>query len=264
MHVVAVTRWGAPLDGELSALSARLGVVAYDLRMRLAGGLPAIFARVDDATEASEHVAFLRGRGHGAVACDAEVVAGPEDQIRPADFELGATALGVVSGGQRFELPYGDILAMVHATRHAAAEETVTKTEKRLSLGRAVLSGGVMLRKKVQTTETTVTEDQESVIYVFCRSLSAPCVLAEHGLRYDGLGEERQLTTAQNFSLLSEKLKSLAPGALDDDRLVKHKRRSEIARFAGGANRRRLETSNASENDLAAFLVFRAHLEGQL
>ena len=83
MHVVAVTRWGLPLEEELPELAARLGVLAYDLRLRLAGGLPALFVRVEDGTEAAGHVTFLRARGHGAVVCDAEAVPGPEDQLVP-------------------------------------------------------------------------------------------------------------------------------------------------------------------------------------
>ena len=104
MHVVAVTRWGSPLQGELPELAARLGMVAYDLRLRLAGVLPAVFAQVEEKMEAAGHVEFLRARGHGAIACDAEAVPGPEDQIVPVDFEPTATALrGTCAQGRHFE-----------------------------------------------------------------------------------------------------------------------------------------------------------------
>ena len=45
---------------------------------------------------------------------------------------------------------------------------------------------------------------------------------------------------------------------------LKHKRRADISVLAGGGKEHRVETSNAGENDLAAFLLVRGHLEGQL
>ena len=263
--MVAVTRWGSPLEEELSELAARLGVVAYDLRLRLAGGLPALFARVEHGTEAADHVAFLRARGHGAVACDAEVVPGPADQLVPLDFEMTATALrGVCTQGRRFELPVTTIFALLHAACVTSAEQTVTTKEKKFSLGRAVVTGGMVLRKKVDRVTKTAIQDQERMIYMFYGSDKAPCVWKELTLRWEGLGDERQLTTTQNFSTLAEKLRTLAPNAFHDQRLLKHKRRADISVFAGGGKERLLQTSNAGENDLAAFLLVRGHLEGQL
>jgi hypothetical protein len=265
MYVVAVMRWGPPLQEELPALAARLGMVAYDLRLRLTGGLPVVFARVADGVEAAGHVEFLRARGHGAVSCDADAVPGPEDQLVPIDFEPTATALhGMSTGGRRFELPYTEILAMVHVACVTSAEHTVTTQEKKFAPGRAVLSGGMVLRKKVDRVDKTVTQEQEQMIYMFCGSHPALCVWKELTLRYEGLGDQRQLTAAQNFATLSKRLRTLAPHAFHDQRLLTHKRRADISVFAGGARERRLETSNARENDLAAFLLVRGYLEGQL
>ena len=265
MHVVAVTRWGSPLQEELPELAARLDMVAYDLRLRLAGGLPALFEWVEDGAEAAGHVEFLRARGHGAVACDTEAIPGPEDQLVPVDFELTATALrGVCTQGRRFDLPGTEILALVHVACVTSAEHTVTTQEKKFAPGRALLSGGMMPSKNVDRVDRTTTQDQERMIYMFLRSHPAPCVWKELTLRWDGLGDQRQLTTAQNFATLSEKLRALAPHAFHDQRLLKHKRRADISVFAGGAKERRVETSNAGENDLAAFLLVRGHLEGQL
>jgi hypothetical protein len=139
----------------------------------------------------------------------------------------------------------------------------VTTQEKRFAPGRAVLSGGMVLRKKVDRVDKTVTQEQEQMIYMFCRS-HPPYVWKELTLRYEGLGDQRQLTAAQNFATLSKRLRSLTPHAFHDQRLLTQRRRSDISLVAGGARERRLETSNARENDLAAFLLVRGYLEGQL
>ena len=242
MHVVAVTRWGLPLEEELPELAARLGVLAYDLRLRLAGGLPALFVRVEDGTEAAGHVTFLRARGHGAVVCDAEAVPGPEDQLVPLNFEVTATALrGICTQGRRFELPAATIFALLHVACVTSAEHTVTTTKKKFSLGRAVATGGMVLRKKVDHVSKSATQDQERMIYMFYGSRKAPCVWKELTLRWEGLGDERQLTTAQNFATLTEKLRTLAPNAFHDQPPVE----AQAASRHLGARRRGKRTSGS-------------------
>ena len=230
VHVVAVTRWGPPLQQELPEL-----------------------------------VKFLRARGHGAVTCNADTVPGPEDQLVPVELELNAAAIGGRSTqGSRFELPYEEIFALVHAACVTSAEHSVTTKERKFAVGRAVLSGGMMLRKKVDRVDTTVTAEQEQMLYMFCRAHPAPYVWKELTLHYEGLGDRLKLTTAQNFATLAESLRTCAPHAFHDQGLLMHKRRASISAFAVGTKDRRVETSNARENDLAAFLLVQGHIEGQL
>jgi hypothetical protein len=84
VFVVAITRWARPLEEELVELAAIVGEVPYDLRLRLAGTLPAIFGRTSDRQEAIERLGMLRGRGHGAVACDVDRVPRVKRCCRPA------------------------------------------------------------------------------------------------------------------------------------------------------------------------------------
>jgi len=234
-------------------------------RSRLAGGLPAVFARVEDGKEAAAYVEFLRARGHGAVACDLEAIPGPEAQVVPVDFELTPTALrGSSTEGVRFEIPYTAIAALIHAASVSGTEHTVTTKEKKFSASRALLSGGMVLRKTVDRVEKTVSEEQEQMIYLFSRSHPPLSVWKERTLRYEGLGGERQLTKVQNFAVLSKRLRTLAPHAFHDERLLTQKRRAEISLLSVGAKERHLETSNGTENDLAAFLLVGGYLEGQI
>lgn len=265
MHVVAVTRWGTPFDQALPELAARLGMVAYDLRLRLGGGLPVVFVRVAEASEAAEHLTFLRARGHGAVACDGRSIPGPEHQLVPADFEPTATAMrGKCTQGRPFELRYADIFAMIHASCVTSAERTVTTQQKQFAPGRAILSGGMVLRKTVDRVDKTVEQEQERTIYVFCRSQPFVTVWRELTLSYQGLGDSLRPTAVQNFQTLSNGLRKLTPQAFHDERLLTNKRSADVPAFAAGAKDPGVDVSNASELDLAAFLLVRGHIEGQL
>ena len=193
MHIVAVTQWGTPLEEELPALAARLGMLAYDLRQRLAGGIPAVFATVGDGMVADGHMQFLRSRG--AWCSHVRRRRGPttEDQLVPCDFELSAAAVrGSFTQSRRFELPYAEIFALVHAASVTSDEHTVTTQEKKISLGRAVLSGGMMFRKKVERIDKKVTaEQQQNPLHVLPRA-TYTYVWKELTLRYEGLGDDRK------------------------------------------------------------------------
>ena len=72
MHVVAITFLASPLETEAAELAAHLGTTAYEERLKLAAGLPAIVLMSADASRARQLCADLQSRGHGAVTCSAD------------------------------------------------------------------------------------------------------------------------------------------------------------------------------------------------
>ena len=125
MYVVAITRWGPPLETELAHLASEVGETAYDLRRRLAGPLPVLLARVDFPTRAAQLVAMLRGRGHGAVACDEARVARSEQMLSPNSylFEGELLNLSHPSWGTR-PLRVAALTALVVARTHVVEQKT--------------------------------------------------------------------------------------------------------------------------------------------
>lgn len=265
MLLVAVARWGAPLETELAALAGLLSAVAYDLRLRIAGVLPVVLATTPDEARARQLVHALRARGHGVVVCDAADVPGPAQQRAPRDFEFGPSALtGTDSAGRPFELAYVEIALLVRASEIASAEQSKTTVHKKLDVTRAVMSGGLILNKKVERTKRSESETREQVLYVFARGRAAPFLFRETLLRYQGLGAARAATTMQNFVTLVQQLRERAPLALYDQRFIGQKRKAGLTAVVGVATDRRVENSNAGENDLGAYLLMLAHEQGQL
>ncbi len=265
MHVVALTRWGAAMDGELPVLAVWLGVTAYDLRLRLAGALPVVFALKPDAQSAEDFVARLRARSHGAVSCDATQVPGPGDQIVPREFELFASALrGKDDHGRPFELPYVEITGLIRAARVSNTQNTLTTKETKFDMGMAVMSGGLKMSKQIDKVERSGSEEREQTLHIFRRSRPEPLLCRELALRYQSLGAALKPTTAQNFATFVELLRARAPFAFHDQRLVTQKRKAGALSIAGPAKERSVATTNAGETDLAAALLMLAHEQGQL
>jgi hypothetical protein len=262
-YVVAITRWSRPPQEEAAALAPILGGTAYDLRMRLGGPLPVVVAVTEDSSAATELRSKLREMGHGAVACDLARVSPASAMCCPRELELGAMTLTAHDPDRgSTELAYHDIAAIVWA-RHATTTLTTTEEKRRrFSVGRAMLTGGLMVSKATTVRGARAEEEtQEQVVYLFRRSGEGHVLLHEGQLRYGGLGAARTPTRSQNFRVLVDLLRTRATGALFDARLATSHPRTETAPpgTPGSA-----ALSGVDVTDLTAHLVVIARLQDQI
>jgi hypothetical protein len=267
MHIVALTRWNQTrvLEQELAAMAQALELGLYDTRLRLVAAPPSILAQGLTLERAQALLGKLRERGHGAVATDVASVPGARTIVVAHAFELGSAEFVAIDEAQRrIALPYSALLGVVRATEVRSESQTTKSKETKLAIGTALLSGGLKMSKTVTKVETTGSSERQRVAYVFGSANPMPLLLREHLLRYDGLGPRRGTTAHQSFDALTAELRRCAPHALHDDRLLTHRRHAEAITVRGTTNDRAVGTTNASANDLAAYLLMLAHLQQQL
>lgn len=264
-YVVAVTRWGRPLEQELATFAKTSGLTAYDMRLRLTGELPVVFERTTDPDQAKAILKLLRDRDHGAVACDVDAVASSDELVPVRSFELEPTAVVFEqSSGQRERIEHDDVLALIRAM-HLHSERTGTKTQVRqLSLGRAALTGGLAFTKKVTKETRSVRNERQQVLYLFRRSGGPPVLLEERGMRYGGLGRQIGPSAIENFSTMVSLLRSRTPESFFDERLALRPRRKLDLRLSGPVSRTVASSSNVWATDLAAHLLVVAFVRNQL
>jgi hypothetical protein len=231
----------------------------------VAGALPAVVERTADPERARRLLGWLRGEGHGAVACDVGAVPDSEALPRWRGFELGSVALTLLEPQEgRQEVPFSELVAVVRAL-HVIEEESHSQTTKRqLSVSRAVVTGGLALTKRVTTESREQREGREEVAYVYAAGAPRPWLLREHHLHYEGLGDRRGRTTAECFRALVTALAERAPRALHDDRFVRQRRRDPDVRVSGTALGGVARRSNAGATDLAVHLLVLAHAQRML
>lgn len=263
MYAIALTRWGRPLEQELEFLSPLLGVSGYDLRMRLNAPPPLVLLRAGTPEEARNHLAQLRGRGHGAVAVDMSRVHSSATLYSPREFRFHPATLQLLDPTGNHELAYTDLLALIQASVRSQEQHTDVQKSRSFSLGRAALTGGLVMTKSKQKVTTQTRDERELVLYLFRKDGSA-VLLRESRLHYEGLGAEATHSAMLNFRKLAELLHQRAPHALFDDRLATQKRAASAQQLTGNALSQVLSSSNADENDLAAHLLAVGFLQGQL
>jgi hypothetical protein len=270
MHLVALTRWSPEhgLEHELLTLARAMRVAPYDARLKLAAPLPVVVAAGLALEPAQELLALLRQRGHGAVTCEASDIPAIARMPVARSFALQSAAMvaqvALDERKRELTLPYAQMLGIVRAAELSNTTQTLVTSEKKVALGRALLSGGVVTKKTVDKTRTNEVAERQQVAYVFVSTSPDPVLLKERSLSYEGLGAERAVTARESLEVLVDRLHRSAPSALLDDRLLVHKRRTDLTEVRGVTADRTVSASNAPANTLAAYLLMLGHLQGQL
>lgn len=210
-----------PRSDALELAARQLGLARADVAQRLAGTLPRVLLLDRDRAALERHAAALEALGFVTVACDPREVPTDSERVVARTLELGASSFVAVDrGGRRFEVAARALELVQRGQRSATTVETTTTKERRFDAGRAVLSGGLMMTRKVEKTDARETTTREAFAIVHVRD--APAVmLYERRLDYRFLGSEMQPSSFANLGRAVQRLLELAPGVALDDRAGK-------------------------------------------
>jgi hypothetical protein len=265
MHVVALTRLTAAFEADQKELASWISLSPYDFGLRVRAGLPALLGGFATMQEAESLVTKLRARGYGAVRSDSKDVAGSSEQRVPRDFHLtGGVLAGVDHAGKAFQLQLRDVVALIRATSILTIESNTTVEKSQFAIGRALATGGVVMKKKVAQTNSATSEEREQVLYLFGQSGQHPLLFRETRLHYQGLGAALKPVASQNFATLIQLLRAAAPHAFYDERFLKQKRKASSFSISAVGKDLSVASSNTDDTDLAAHLLVLAHDQNQL
>ena len=252
MDIVALLSLGTPVEVEAPLLAADLGSTTYETALLLRAPSPIPILRTDDRARALALLGRLRSRGHDAVACDASAVVSASSMLHVRAFALEPDALVVrTEAGATDRVPWGDFVAFVRAIHRTRSESIEKNTSQKFDLGRAALSGGLMVTKKVTTETKHASEEREPVLYAFRRH-GAPLLFAQSRVRYETLEAALRPSQMENFAVLARVLRERAPSAAYDERLLAARPQSD--RVRAGTNGA-ISSSTSDGVDLLAHLV---------
>jgi hypothetical protein len=253
VDIVALTALRSSVEEEAPRLAADLGTTPYDTGLLLRSPPPVLLLRTDDRARALTLLTRLRERGHEAVACDAAAVVAADDMFHGRAPRFEVDALEVTAGsGEAERVAWVDVVALVRAMHRTRTEHVEKSSERKFSLGRAAMSGGVLLTKSVTQTTKHASEEREQVLYVFRRG-GSPLFFTQSRTRYEGLGADLRPSQIENFSTLIRLLRERAPNAVYDERLLAP--RPGLDRVRVGAVSGSVSASSSDGIDLLAHLI---------
>lgn len=222
MFIVAIHYAQVGGQPEIQALANVLGKTAYEVRSRLTipvGG-PAVVGVFGDLETTRSVALKLKESGFQVLATSEEKVEeAAEFEVR--SFVLGETSFVVESRqGEQLQLAYTSIHSLLRGTEVFVDSETQTVTQKKFSVGRAMMTGGLIRNKKTKTSQTTTTHEREGFLRLYADGFPA-LVCKENALLYESLGDEMKPSRSANFTHLVGKLRAQATQATYDDRLIR-------------------------------------------
>jgi hypothetical protein len=231
--------------------AARLtGQAVADVRNRLAGPLPRVLLVEPDSARAQTLATALEAEGFAAIACDPRLAPGDDDRLVARALEWATTGELVVTdtAGAPEVVTASSLVLIQRGVRVTTTAEITKQKERRFSVGRALLSGGLILTKRVETQSTRTTTQSDPFLLLHRRDGQPDVVLYEHRLDYRFLGAAMQPTSVANFEILFDRLRAWAPTVLVDERAA-------LPALLNG-----LPVPATTRVDLALWLIWLAHL----
>ena len=224
------------------------GLALSDAARLLAGTFPRILLR--NAPEPEVLIAALKAEGYLAWASDPAQVQGDTQRMLLRDLQWTEAGFQAQDSQSIQTCPFAAVRLLQRGTRTHAATVLETSTSRKVDLGRALLSGGMMITKKVTTTTERTTHAKEPFLLVQRNDGLPDLMIYEHRMSYQCLGATMGHATLVNLGLLVAKFQSLCPQAPLDDRVNR-------PGFIAG-----LPMLGLDPVDLGLFLVSEARLRG--
>ena len=242
----------APQDPLARTQAARLaGLPPADFSRRLAGTLPRVLLAAAPADRIAALVDGFESLGFAAFSCDPAAAPSDDDRLLVRGIEVEAGALAFLDGQENRHACVGAAVSLIQrGVRATTTSETVKTSERRLDIGKAVLTGGLMVTSKVQKVSVRTEETREAFLLLQRNDGQPDAVIYERQVDYRFLGADKQPASHANLEQTLARLRALAPDALVDDRAAR-------PGFVSG-----LPLTSSDPVDLALYLVTLARTLG--
>jgi hypothetical protein len=234
------------------ARAARItGLAAADVRSRLAGPLPRVLHIDADPERARQTADDLEDLGFVILVCDPRAAPGDDDRLVTRGLRLSNQRLWVTDGaGAEEEVALESLALIQRGIRATTLTEVTKKAERRLDLTRALLTGGLLLTKKVDTKSIKTTTSREGFLLLHRNNGERDVIIYERRIDYRFLEGSLSPSSAGNFDRLITRLRQAAPHVPYDDRTCR-------PGFLSG-----LPVASSAVVDVALWLVQLAQLRG--
>ena len=143
-------------------------------------------------------------------------------------FELNEQGIAATSRrGETAEIAARDIALLLRGVRIDEQTELKTTEQRKFSASRALLTQGLMMTKKVRTTEKVTTSSREEFLHLYAVG-RPPLVFRSGGLDYRSFGNALQPSVQANFTHLIEEMRRTFPAAPYNERLANRQSRQRI------------------------------------
>lgn len=198
----------------------------YETRLLLTGKIPKIIGYYNSDIEAKSVVEYLRLLGLEAYSYTDEEFQKPQASA----VEFVAHDILFEEGKARFLARNGmaklfgveDIFLIIHGKIRCLTKIRETESKMKLSIPATLMTGGIPVLHRSQTTTENESINKESFIWLYTRLSHEPEVqIFESNFNYACLGNKIVPSTLKNLEILLQELEKIFHKAVVDNRLEK-------------------------------------------
>jgi hypothetical protein len=204
------------------AEALRLSRLEARARVQAAERSASVVARFAAWEGADACARALRAEGLDCLVIASESLETDDQRLDVTRFQLAPDAVLIERANgapSTASIPYAAVHTLVRVSRLAPGSTLQTVSERKLSLPRAILTGGLIMTRVEKRTRQVTRGERQGLLFLY--ATGQPTLrFAEQGLSYRGLGEALSPQSAGNFERLCVALRERCPAALYDDRLT--------------------------------------------
>ncbi|MFK5925581.1 MAG: hypothetical protein QM483_03020 [Desulfuromusa sp.] len=222
MEIVSVYQLLGGTDQLARDLAGALGTTPYETRARVSvpGGGPAVVANFATTEQTADCSARLNSAGFKTLVVESSQIESDHNRLLVRQLQLTADRLQLVSqDNTNLEIPYHEVKLLLRGAGITSSVQVETDTKKKFALGRAVASGGLVMRKKVKTTTRNTSQERQPFCHIYAAG-HPPVVLRQAEIDYTALGDKCQLSRDANFNWICAQLRRRCAAADWDERLL--------------------------------------------
>ena len=218
---------GEPMAG---ALAEALDKTPYEVRARLSDpeGGPAVVARYGEIEPAWACAGRLRANGISPILLTEDDLETDARRFLVRSFQLGSQGITATSRrGDTAEIAYQDLDLFLRGVRVDERTDLKTTEQRKFSLGRALVTQGLMMTKTVRKTDKVTSIEREEFFHLYADG-RPPLVFRSGALDYRSFGPALQPSVQANFTHLVEEMRQAFPHARYNERLTNRQSRARI------------------------------------
>ncbi len=221
MHVVVIHRGHEATPEHVQSLAVTLGTTAFDARQRLICQGPVIVSTQADPRRALTILRQLQESGLHAFVVDVDTALNKCPVFFVQSFKFQDELIRVLDpAGRKGSISYKDIRLILPTSRTVPIAEFDTVAERKFSVGKTLMTGGLTMTKKVTFQEKSSKEEREKILYL-CGGQRARLICGQEQMEYEGFSDEMKPSREMNFNLFVSKIRQKCPAAAYDERLMK-------------------------------------------
>ena len=222
MFIVTLVRSPSSIDTAVTSLVEILDLSLYEARTLLNAPTPRVLATRGDRDDADDLSAALSATGFSTKILDGRSVTVEHDADLVASLSLTPEAISATRRDcSERVLRNHEIRLLVRGMSTSLSITEHEETTRKLSVGKTLLTGGLMTHDKVTTKTTQTTRAHQGFLQVHTSDGGPPLYLFDQRMSYAFLGKDIQPASLANMDTLIAMLKQRAPHAAFDDRLMR-------------------------------------------